>query len=557
LKKATQISGFIFFLLLLSSLERVCAQRNPNTHRLSKANETNLNRSGQLSINRIQMNFMNLGGLDPHAYPISKWDGWANDWAFDMVFDQGLWITGKRNGSVGCLPYLWGSSYAPGPIINGRPALKVRPQDSSRYRVYGLTRGDTPELNPDVAAWPADLGAPVDVSGKPIVHGDQMVWTVYNGADTTVSWTLGPRFYRNVPRRTVLPVEVHHFAFEHFGEVGDTSIWANTVFLEWATYNRGPDPLDSVYLSLWTDVDFYDASKTIPAVDTLAQTGYCWYASDSTFGSVGYTLLFGPVVPSPGSSATFFGKTRQGYRNLPLSSFWAIRDDSYPDSFFVGPPYSLGTGWNVVRGLTQNGTAIIDSNTHRPTMFPYSGDPITHTGSLFPFRPMGGGAGFMITTGPCSIAPGDSQWVMMAIIPSGKQHGIDAINRMRASAAYLRSLPYDSLVTPKARRAVPISPLPVFDIPTSFALRQNYPNPFNSGTVIPFDLPEKSRVHIEVFDMLGRFVAKIADEAFERGHKSVSWFPATASGVYFFRLHAASLESSSVWSGTGKMMLVK
>jgi hypothetical protein len=538
-------------------VDQARAQRNPNVNRLLKLSQTTLDVSRNLGVNRIQMEFTNLGGLDRRASPISQWDGWGGNGGYDMIFDQGLWITGKRNGSVGCLPHLWISSFSPGPIINGQPALKVRPQDSTRYRIYGLTRGDTPELNPDVLAWPADLGAPVEVSGKPAVHGDQVVWTVYNGADTTVTGGSISGFYRKVPRRTVLPVEVHHSAFAHFGEARDTSIWANTVFLEWAIYNRGPDPLDSVYLSLWCDVDFYDAGRTIPAVDTLAQTGYCWYGADSTFGSVGYTLLFGPVVPSPGSAATFFGKTRAGYRNQQLSSFWGIGDDSYPDSSAFGPPYSLGTAWNVVRGLTQRGASIIDSSTRLPTKFPYSGDPITHKGSFFPSRFVSGGAGFMMTTGPCSIAPGDSQWVMMAIIPSAKQNGVDAINRMRTTSAYLRSLPYDSLITPKARRSVPIGPLPVFDIPTSFALRQNYPNPFNGGTVIPFDLPEKSQVRIEVFDMLGRFVAKVADQAFERGRKSVSWFPTAASGMYIVRLKATSLEGSSVWNGNGKMIFVK
>lgn len=502
---------------------------------------------------------MNLGGLDLHASPISKWDGWgSNDQSFDMVFDQGLWITGKRNGSVGCLPYLWGSAYSPGPIISGQPALKVRPQDSTRYRVYGITRGDTPAINPDVAAWPSDLGAPVDNSGKPLVRGDQMLWMIYNGADTTAaSPSLHPNFFQLVPRRTVLPVEIRQTVFEHFGEIGDTSIWANTAFQEWAIYNRGPDPIDSVYLSLWCDIDFYDAQRDIPAVDTLAQTGYCWYGSDSTFGSVGYTILFGPVVPSPGSTATFFGETRPGYRNLPLSSFWGINDDSYPDSNSFGPPYSLGTGWNVVRGLSQRGTPIIDSSTHRATKFPYSGNPITASGSLFPFRFVGGGAGFMITTGPCSIAPGDSQWVMIALIPSVRSNGVDAINRMRGSAAYLRSLPYDSLVTHKDRRSVPINPLPVFDIPTSFAMKQNYPNPFNGGTVIPFDLPEKSKVHIEVFDILGRSITLLLDQSFERGHRSVSWFPSQSAGVYFVKLNALSLESPSTWSGITKAVLVK
>lgn len=163
----------------------------------------------------------------------------------------------------------------------------------------------------------------------------------------------------------------------------------------------------------------------------------------------------------------------------------------------------------------------------------------------------------MMSTGPFALAPGDSQWIMIALIPSVKRDGIDAINRMRADARFLRSLPYDSLITKKPARSVPTNPLPVFDIPASYALFSNYPNPFNAGTTIPFELPERSSVLIEVYDLLGRSVATLAGEIIERGHRTVRWTPLQSTGVYIVRMNATSLESQRSWSGTRKVVLMR
>ena len=512
-----------------------------------------MRQNNRLNVNRIKMIFSSKGGLEyPNGLGQSDWNGWGQVWDREFVFDQGLWVMGKRNGAVGWLPYIWWSPYSPGPLIAGQPAMMVQPQDSLRYRVYGITYGDTPELNSDIHAWPADLGAPVDNFGKPILSGDQTVWTVYNGMDTSKHL-----FFRYNPVQTPLPIEVHQKMFEHFGEFSDTSIWANTVFMEWSIYNKGPDPLDSVFLSLWTDLDFIDPGTNFPGIDTTLQTGYCWYSPDSSFGSVGYVLLYGPTVPSPGDTAISFGLKRSGYRNLPLYSFWPIEDDSYPDSSAMGPPYSIGTAWNVVRGYTQRGAPIIDSSTHKPTHFPLSGDPLTHRGSLYPYQYVGGGGGFMMNTGPCSLAPGDSQWIMIALIPSVKLNGVDALTRMRRNAQYLRSLPYDSLVSRKPRRSVPIDSLPTFNIPSSFALGANFPNPFNGTTIFPFNLPERSHIRLEAFDVLGRLAGVITDQVLERGPHNIPWLAEKATGVYFVRLRATSLEHPISWNGTRKVLLLR
>ena len=80
------------------------------------------------------------------------------------------------------------------------------------------------------------------------------------------------------------------------------------------------------------------------------------------------------------------------------------------------------------------------------------------------------------------------------------------------------------------------------NIPAEYSLDQNYPNPFNPVTTIKYGLPEDSRVTLEVFNVLGQVIAKLADEVQSAGFKSVVWNGAdAASGIYFYKLGAQSV----------------
>lgn len=74
-------------------------------------------------------------------------------------------------------------------------------------------------------------------------------------------------------------------------------------------------------------------------------------------------------------------------------------------------------------------------------------------------------------------------------------------------------------------------------IPLSPILSQNYPNPFNPSTVIRFALPRRQFTILEIYDILGREVATLANEVKDAGTHEVTWvasgFP---SGVYLCRL---------------------
>lgn len=73
----------------------------------------------------------------------------------------------------------------------------------------------------------------------------------------------------------------------------------------------------------------------------------------------------------------------------------------------------------------------------------------------------------------------------------------------------------------------------------ALALEPNHPNPFRGRTTLPFSLSVAGPVVLEVFDALGRTVARPVDGDLAAGNHSVT-FDANglASGVYVYRLQA-------------------
>ena len=83
-------------------------------------------------------------------------------------------------------------------------------------------------------------------------------------------------------------------------------------------------------------------------------------------------------------------------------------------------------------------------------------------------------------------------------------------------------------------------------LPSRFALHQNRPNPFRGTTLIAFDLPSGCPVTLEVFDLLGRRVATLADASFPAGRHTAEWDlrdltgARVRPGVYAYRLSAGA-----------------
>ncbi len=82
-------------------------------------------------------------------------------------------------------------------------------------------------------------------------------------------------------------------------------------------------------------------------------------------------------------------------------------------------------------------------------------------------------------------------------------------------------------------------------LPDRFTLEPNYPNPFNPVTTIRFALPSAERVTLDVYDVVGRRVARLIDARLPAGLHEVRWNANRfASGMYLYRIRAGTFQQS-------------
>jgi hypothetical protein len=79
----------------------------------------------------------------------------------------------------------------------------------------------------------------------------------------------------------------------------------------------------------------------------------------------------------------------------------------------------------------------------------------------------------------------------------------------------------------------------------TYHIWQNYPNPFNPSTTIDFQLPERSFVHIDIFDELGHQIKTLINSTLEEGNQRVIWnATGSPSGIYFCRIQTKSFSQT-------------
>ncbi len=88
--------------------------------------------------------------------------------------------------------------------------------------------------------------------------------------------------------------------------------------------------------------------------------------------------------------------------------------------------------------------------------------------------------------------------------------------------------------------------------PIAFSIGDNYPNPFNPVTTLVFDMPEATKVNLDVYNISGRLVKTLVNGWRDAGSHEVTFNASNlASGIYLYRLTAGD------FTATKKMVLIK
>lgn len=311
----------------------------------------------------------------------------------------------------------------------------------------------------------------------------------------------------------------------------------NAVYIAYELRNKGTKNFTDFYFSLWADPDLGFAGDDLVGCDTLTSTFFCYNAGndDQQYGALppacGFRFLVGPMVPSGGDSAIYGNQWIQNYRNLKMTSMGKYINGTDPNSFRESYAYMAGLDGDPAQPYIYDGHVL---------RYMHSGDPVTGTGDLdidaSDRRMMG-------SCGPFDFAVGDSQYVLIKFAIGHGENRLQSIAKLR-----------ELLGTSDILLDAPEGPTTLPDV---YSLSVNYPNPFNPSTTIEYNLPRKSHVTLELFNVLGQKVRTLVNQTESPGKYSALWDgtneenEAVASGIYFYRLRAEE------FSQTRKMMLLK
>ncbi len=402
----------------------------------------------------------------------------------------------------------------------------------------------------DWQEWPWEKGAPfydtngngvMDEGEKPgLLGADEVIWFVCNDLDSTRNFGLWDEPKR-IPTGMELQVTVWAYRVQ---ESFDLERAINrTVFKRYRLIYKGtkstPDTahIGEMFLSQFVDPDLGDLGDDLVGCDTIRQLGYAYNASEidkeyHAVGlappSVGYSLIFGPVVPGgENDSAIVDFRYRRGRKNERLHSF------AYTISGPAVEPFGWYDLYFVIRGLGRDGLPFTIPQYGR-TLFWVLGDPLTGTGFLDQFP---SDKRFYMSTGPFTMALGDTQEVVIALTAGLGSSALASFAVMRHFASYAR-LWARGLFTYQPPRSKPSVAKP----PERFRLYQNVPNPFEQHTEISYDLAHRMPVRLEVYNVLGQKVRTLVDGEQSEGRYRAEWDGRdefghrVGPGIYFYRI---------------------
>ncbi|HLF14960.1 MAG TPA: hypothetical protein VI932_08750 [Bacteroidota bacterium] len=523
-----------------------------------------------LNINNISTVFKNTGISDIDVQEANSGFVFPKGSRKTAVFASGFLWGGKVGGEV----RVGGSAYREG-LQGGKilsPGVAESP-DLAKNRIYRVRPDERPgsdydanlsseiadegtsedairtQYETDWTEWPAADGAPytdvdddqsydpdVDIPGVP--GADQTIWYVANDLNSSLTTNL----YGSNPIGIEMQVTV--WAYAQQGALG------NMFFRKYVVINKSTTDIDSMYMSMWSDIDLGNSTDDYAGCDTTLSLGYVYNANavDATYNplpppAVGFDFFQGPIVDAPGETGIFNGQVVTDKKNLPMTAFYYFaRGDASVTDPTQGSYEGTTQFYNFFQGkIGRTGVYFEDPETHQSTTFSLAGDPQTRTGWLDGDLLPAGDRRIGLASGPFIMAAGDTQEVVVAEIAAGAIPGVDRISAIGLLKFYdlQAQLAYDNffdLPTPPPAPEVTVTELDreiVLDWSKDNDQVVATENSFIKGYTFQgynvYQLPSASAsvaegVRIQTFD-INDGIGKIFDQVFDPNTGSVVSLP--------------------------------
>ncbi|MBC8377507.1 MAG: hypothetical protein H8E26_15825 [FCB group bacterium] len=478
----------IFLAILLLGLVSDVFAKDDRPHLLAKPATVEFE---LFSGNNISNWIGNQGHLASHVPTGDSGGEWPAGSGKTVIFASGIWVLGQIDGKIHSAVAEYSSEWMPGTIpYDTQTHLPTSgfPDNTTEHQIYSIREGDSSDpdsenYSREYASWPASDGAPAhdgeyftdlnanntwdagepyqdfDLDGDydapdgylntgqdpPLLSGETQAWWVMNDLDTT----LHGLWWNTETEPEPLGVEAHVLVYTR----ADDPIYENVQFRTVTIVNKGGHSIDSTYFSIWSDVDLGDAADDMGGCDSSLSLAYIYNGRplDRTYGlrppAVGYDLLQGPLVNSPGETTLYEGSTYTDVSTLDMTAFILItKSNPFPD------PGNVIEAYNMVQGLHHDSGLPIVDPWGNITTFHVAGDPVANTGWTAHNSYWLGDKRILMSTGPFHMEPWDDtnnngladfgepgvQIIHTALIIVDGANNLDAITNLKYVSRYVQ-----------------------------------------------------------------------------------------------------------------------
>jgi len=324
-------------------------------------------------------------------------------------------------------------------------------------------RNGTPGYQPDPD------GKTDSITDEPgLGSADQVMWFVVNDLDPTAT----SRLYGSPP--IGLEMQVTCWAYANY------TPFQNVIYQRCRLIYKGTSTtpanawIDSMYLAKWVDPDVGDYSDDYAGCSPSRNMGYAYNSKNSDIDyedfslpppAVGYDLVQGPMVPQTGGTAHRNLTTRKNFVNLPMTTFTYFTVDSRTTDYAFGSYTSTRAWWNIFRGFQASPLSppacMVNPLTSQCTQYELDGDPVKLEGYLDGKVDPTGDRRFLVTSGPFSLAYGDTQEIIVAMIGAMGKNTRDAVTALFSTDDAVRDFYKEDFQKPDS---VPVPTLRIVEL---------------------------------------------------------------------------------------------